>query len=473
MEHTTLNELIDATAGRATGGECVDGISFDRVSIDSRTTLPGDLFWALRGERHDAHDFLCDARERGAVACVITESRAAEAAGPTVIVPDTLRSLAEFACWHRRRQEALVIGVTGSVGKTTTREMIHAVLSAQFRGVRSARNFNNQVGLPLSLLEIERAHEFAVLEMGASGLGEIQRLAEIASPEVGVLTAIGLAHLTGFGSLEAIMQAKGELLECLPPSGFAVLNGDDPRVRQMAGRAFCPVLFVGEGEDNTVRASEVRVGRNSLSFSVDRHRYELAVAGRHHLTSALCAIAIGREVGMRPATMALGLTGFRPVPGRCSLEEIGPWTVIDDSYNANPDSMLAACRLLRDLELAGGKRLLVVGDMLELGDKAAESHRQLGRTVAEWAIDRLLAHGPQSANVICGASSAGMNAYRLADCADLQSLLLVLDCWLEPGDAVLVKGSRGMRMERVVEWLRRRAEEETVIPPRPVRRACA
>jgi UDP-N-acetylmuramoyl-tripeptide--D-alanyl-D-alanine ligase len=358
-----------------------------------------------------------------------------------------------FARWYREQLDALVIGVTGSVGKTTTREMIHAALKGGFRGTQSPQNFNNHFGLPLSIFGIDGHDEFAVLEMGASHVGEIRNLAEIAVPEVGVVTAIGLAHVEGFGSEDNIVEAKGELLQALPSSGFAVLAGDDKRVRRIADRAACRVILVGEDRDNDLRATNVHSNRGQIVFHAGGMRYTVPAVGRHHLTSALCAVAIGREVGMTPSAIAEGLETFVAAPGRCQLEEIGPWTVVNDAYNANPSSMQAAFSLLREWR-AGGKKIVVAGDMLELGDRTIQCHRELGKAAARLGIDHFLVHGRQAVHVVRGALDAGMESHRLAECESLESLLAVLECWLEPGDVVLVKGSRALRMERVVEWMR-------------------
>ena len=468
MTDTSLTSLATATRGELIGGQDAD-VRSGRVVIDSRLIKPGDLFWALRGEQHDGHDFLAEARQRGASAAVVRRDRLAQAQAvwqsgsekglvpPLIVVEDTLAALAELACWHRLQQEVLVIGVTGSFGKTTTREMIYAVLSASLPGVRSLKNFNNHIGLPLSLLELDHTHDFAVIEMGASAVGEIAHLAEIAQPDIGVITGIGLAHLAGFGSPEGIILAKGELLEALPLSGFAIVPGDDPVTRAMASRARCPVLFVGESEVNHVRATNVRLANQCLAFEVDQIEYKVPVSGRHFLTAALTALAIAYEIGLSPTNIAKGFANFQAAPGRCQVHHIGPWTVIDDTYNANPTSMRAACETLRDWQ-GVNKRLLITGDMLELGTHAESAHIELGRTAAEVGVDGLLVIGKHAERVIHGALAGGLRPSRLVQCDDLEILLTALDCVLEPGDVVLVKGSRGMRMERVIEWLRDKAE---------------
>ncbi|MGQ0636322.1 MAG: UDP-N-acetylmuramoyl-tripeptide--D-alanyl-D-alanine ligase [Planctomycetaceae bacterium] len=469
MEPVLLEDLISAIRGTAFRRPSHPVVH--RVCIDSRTLETGDMFWAIPGKTHDGHDFVAQATRQGALASVVSRQRAGAFSGPLIAVDDTIRALGEFARWYRLQREALVVGVTGSVGKTTTREMLHAVLNCRHSGIRSSRNYNNEVGLPLSLLDLHTEHEYGIFELGASRVGDIRQLCEIACPEVGVVTRIGPAHLGSFGTLENIYQGKGELLEALPPHGFAVVAGDDDLMRKMGRRAACQVTYVGESSGNQVRATEVEFQPGRLGFSVDQQRYELAAPARHYLTAALCALAVAREIGMDHATIADGLRGFEGAPARCQVAELGPWTVIDDTYNASPLSMQAACTCLNDWP-APGRRLLVAGDMLELGADAPRCHADFGHCVAATAIDRLLVVGEHADHVASGALQAGMSPYCIADCGDIDALLTVLDCWLEPGDVILVKGSRGMRMERVVEWLKQQASRYGPKAP-PRRRAVA
>lgn len=455
MEAVHFSQLLEATHGTPRG-VANDDFAFSRVCTDSRELVRGDLFWSLAGSRHDGHQFATAALKAGACLAVVDQQHAEQTSGPCLVVENTLTALHDLARWYRHQREALVIGVTGSVGKTTTKEMIYTVLSARHQGVKTPHNFNNEIGLPLSLLDLSAEHEFGVFEMGAARIGDIRALCETACPEVGVLTRIGPAHLQSFGTVENIYQGKGELLESLPTHGFAVIGGDDERLREMAARAACPVLFVGEKSGNQIRATQVEVRPGKLLFTVDRKRYEVPATGRHYLAAALCALAVGREIGMDAAAIATGLQNFVGEPGRSRPEQCGSWTVIDDTYNANPTSMLAACCLLQDWP-TDKKRIMVTGDMLELGAEASHLHRELGTCVAHAGVDRLLALGQFAGDVARGAQAQGLPPHRLAACKDLDPLLAILDCWLDPGDVLLVKGSRGMQMERVVEWLKRKA----------------
>ena len=474
MERVSLRELMQATGGRLQSVQAADA-PFDRVAIDSRDVRPGDVFWSIRGENHDGHDFTAQAFESRARLCVVSEARASDISGPVLVVDDTLSALGRFASWYRNQFDSLVIGVTGSVGKTTTRELIYAALGARFNGIQSRKNFNNLIGLPLSLFDLEPIHEFAVLEMGASKEGDIRDLCELARPEIGVITAIGPAHLQSFGSLAAIVQAKGELLEQLPTSGFAVLPGDDEVLRQMADRAPCPVIFVGQGDDNQIRATRIESRAGSLRFRCEGDDFDVPGNGRHLLTNALCAIAIGLEVGIAPHLIAAGLTRFSPVSGRGNLIRIGPWTVIDDTYNASPLSVAAACHTLSELVVVAGvgHRILVLGDMRELGSMAIPEHENIGRLAASLRIDRLLVCGDYSDAVASGALQSGMKPHQIATTNDSRTLLAILDCWLEPHDLLLVKGSRATKMECVIEWLKERARHETHTSESAQQRFCA
>jgi UDP-N-acetylmuramoyl-tripeptide--D-alanyl-D-alanine ligase len=471
MERVTLAELQAATGGRAIA--CNPSVvTFSRVTTDSRTARPDDLFWALQGVHHDGHDFVADAVAHGAVACVVQENKTVAGRNPALVVPDVLQGLQDFARSYRQRMDALVIGITGTVGKTTTREIVHAVLSTAFDGCRSRKNYNNQIGLPLSVLDIEQRHEFAVLELGASRRGEIRTLAEIARPEVGILTSVGAGHLETFGTIEAVAATKGELLESLPATGFAVINGDDSHCRAASSLARCRVIEVGEGENNAICARAIEADGRSVRFRVDETTYEIPAVGRHHVTACLAAIAIAREIGIKSCDIAEGLSRFAPAAGRCQVRQRRPWTVIDDTYNANPVSTEAACRLLSEWN-CNGRRILVLADMLELGAESKDFHTSIGRRAAQLGIERLIAFGRYAGNLVAAAHQGGMPCEQLAQCDDLDVVSAVLDCWLEPGDVVLVKGSRSMQMERVVEQLVSHTNIPENVAPCTSTRACA
>lgn len=426
-------------------------MEFSRVRLDSRQCGPGDVFWAVPGERFDGHQFISDAFKRGATAAVVSQPLLKKL--PQVVVENTVEALSEFANWYRRQQASMVIGVTGSVGKTTTRQMIHEVLSARYRGVQSPRNYNNQFGVPLSLLEINPQDEYAVIEIGASAPGEVLQLGQTVQHEVAVITSVSEAHLSGFGSIENVLSSKTELVETLGDGGFVVLNGDDSRLLEYSQQVEHPVYLCGFGPQNHFQVELKQMTAEGMQFEINGESFHLPVLGRHFLNAAAIAVAIATELGLEVEQIQAGLSRFQPVDGRCAPKTIGPWTVIDDTYNSSPRSMHAACRLLADWPDPQARTILVVGDMLELGKSARAYHRQLGGYISGANIDFLLTHGEFAQVVASSAIKRGMAAHQIAVCESLETLELILDCWLKPHDVILVKGSRGMKMERIVEWL--------------------
>ena len=451
MKRVRLEQLLAAIDGTAVGFSNQD-IEFESIATDSRTIQSEQLFWALQGDNHDGHDFVRDANRRGAIASVVAAGNSGKAKGPRIEVEDTLVALLDFTHWYRREFEALVVGITGSVGKTTTRRMIHSILSTKFNGIQSPKNFNNQFGVPFSVLQLDSHHEFAVLELAASRIGEIRELADVVAPEVGIVTSVSTAHLAGFGTLERVAAAKGELIEALPESGFAVLNGDDANCRQLAKLAKCPTFFVGEGAENDLQATDVTIEVDSVSFTADGQRFCVSATGRHHLTAALAGIVVGREVGLDAEEIHEGLCRYEPAPGRCQRKVVGDITLIDDTYNSSPRSVQAACDLLEDWPVAT-RRILVLGDMLELGRAASDLHFNTGQYIGEAGLDGLIAVGQFADDLVGGAIDSGMTSKRIATCRDHAVLTVVLDCWLQSGDVVLVKGSRSTHMESVVHWI--------------------
>ncbi len=452
---TTVGELCNAIEGRLIVGRHVPGAAeapCGRASIDTRTLAAGEVFWALRSPRRDGTAYVPDAFVRGAAGAVVAAKVAVPDDRWAICVDDTQAALWRAAAWHRSRFCGTPIAVTGSVGKTTTRQMIHTVLGARLHGAASPRNYNNHIGLPLSLLSVEPEHDYAVLELGASRRGEIASLAGLCTPRLGVITQLGEAHLAGFGSRQAIAESKTELLAALPEDGHAVL-GDDPWLRQAVRRCPAPVTWVGTNDHCDLQATDVTTARGRLSFLAEGCEFDVPVWGRHHLTAALCAIAVGRLLGLDYGEMADALRNYRPVAMRCEVSEIRGATVVNDTYNANPTAMRAALELVAELD-APGRRIVVLGDMDELGEESPRLHWELGRqAVAVGRAEMLIACGRFARYVVGGARAAGLPQTRAVPCDAIEETLPYLGQAILPGDVVLVKGSRSVGMERIIEAL--------------------
>lgn len=471
MMPLALSDVLAGTGGEFSGG--LDAATrFERIERDSRQVRPGDLFVAIRGEQFDGHAFVAQAAAAGAAAALVARSWADGQAAPPlplVVVDEPVAALQRLAgSWRDRLGDGLtVVGITGSVGKTSTKEVVAAVLGERFATYRSPGNLNNEIGLPLSLLEIAAGTEVAVLEMGgAYAFGELTLLAGVAKPKIAVVTNIHPVHLERMGSIGAIAETKAELVDALPAGGVAVLNGDDPRVRAMAPRCPGRVLFYGLGPDNDVRGSEVVTeALEGTSFLLElegeRSHLKVPLVGGHAVELALAALAVGHALGMDVAEM---LTGFRDPEIQVRLLVVpGPRgsRLIDDTYNASTPSVLSALGLLAALQPAPPARTFaVLGDMRELGELEEEEHRVVGRRVGEVA-DVVVTYGELARLIAAEASAATIGrvdgrpptvqSFGLDQRGDLIGFLLGV---LREGDVVLLKGSRGLRMEEMVTALR-------------------
>lgn len=452
----TVEEVARATGGRLIRGD--PHTPLQSVRIDSRSCGPGALFVALRGPRRDGHEFVGEAAQRGAAAALV--SRPAEAALAQVHVPDTRQALLPLAAAWRARFAVTVVGVTGSVGKSTTVQMVATVLGRRFPVHASQPEWNAELGVPLTVFGLRPEHRYAVVELAMRGVGQVAELCRVVHPQVGIVTRVGAAHTEQLGSVERVAQAKAELVQALPRDGVAILNGDDPLVRGMAGRTAAKVVLCGTADDCDVRADRVEVAADGVRFLVrtgkDSVQGFLPVPSPHFVNNALAAVAVGLQAGvpLEQAVQALG--EFRPP--RMRLEVVrapGDVLVLNDAYNASPLSVEAALEAARALRT--GRRLVaVLGEMRELGELEVPAHREVGRRCAVEGVDLLVAVGQASRELAHAAVQAGLARDRVVWVPDAQAAALELSGRLRAGDVVLVKGSRAVGLERVVEALRQR-----------------
>ncbi len=443
----TIKEIAAAIGGRIIHGRA-DG-PVNGYSTDSRTIAPGELYFALRGPRFDGHDFVAAALHIGAGAVVSVPPVAPPAGRAVILVPDTLRALQTLARHMRRKLGMKVVGITGSNGKTTTKEMTAAILSSRMRVHKNAGNLNNQIGLPQSMLKLEPADEVSVLEMGASAIGEIRGLCEIALPDVGVITNIGQAHLQGFGGIDGVRAGKLELLDFVP---VAVLNADDAFLiegaRSYKGRA---IGFGIEAQNADVCARDIELKDTGASFTLitagGSAAVRLGVTGRFNVLNALAAAGVGVAFGLSAAEIGRSLEGFQAVPMRFERSEYHGAVLLADVYNANPGSMREAITELARMRQR--RAIAVLGDMLELGPDSDRIHAELGAWM-QGAVDCLIAVGPGMAHAAAEFEAKGGRALRTSSAIEARALL---SSELRPGDVVLVKGSRGMAMEGAIDAL--------------------
>ena len=474
-----LGHLFEALSGLQTVTSTQ--IITDAV-IDSRLAIPGALFIAFAGERLDGHDFVNDAFSRGAIAALVERPVAGDhqvvdtrrpiademAAGPPlpvcILVEDTLMALQRIAAYWRRRFNPRIVGITGSVGKTTTKELVNAVLQTRYRTLKSEGNLNNEIGLPLTLLHLTDAHQQVVLEMGMYATGEISTLADIAQPHVGVVTNLGPVHLERLGTMQAIADAKAELVAALPPGpeGVAILNQDEPLVLAMAERTDARVFTYGTSPQADLWASRIEgVGLEGVRFNLHYRRETIRVRvpllGRHSVHTALRAAAVGLVEGLDWSDIVGGLQSDSPQLRLVAV--LGPRNsmLLDDTYNASPASTIAALNLLAELD---GRRVAILGDMLELGSYEEVGHRLVGRRVADVA-KLLLTVGELGRVIAEEALLSGMNPEHVVILQDVHEAIQVVPTLMQEGDIVLIKGSRGVALDHLVATLSRSATDNS------------
>ena len=451
MLPTTIEQIVDAVGGRLVDGGFDTQKSVTSVVRDNREAVDGSLFLCFVGERVDGHDFANDAFNSGAV-CAITERELNNAAGPYIIVESTAAALRKLGAWYRERLAIPIIGVTGSVGKTTTKEMIAAVLSERFNTLKTPANLNNEIGVPLTLLQIDATHEAAVIEMGISDFGEMTRLAEMARPDICVMTSIGHSHLEQLGDLDGVLRAKSEVLPLMPRGGVAIVNGDDERLSKL-NPGIEKIIF-GLRPHNDYRAENLTTqGTDGIEFDICgktlQKRVTIPAFGEHLAPAALAAAAVGERLGLTGDEIAAGLRKYAPVGSRSGVIDTGFITIIDDCYNANPHSVTAALRSLASLP---GRRVALLGDMKELGKKSKELHRDIGLLAGRLKIDCLICCGEHAEFIFKGyiASRFDGESYHFPF---KDSLFERLPGLIKKGDAVLVKASHSMKFEEFLPVL--------------------
>ena len=423
-------------------------VTFLGANNDSRKIKEEQLFVALQGVR-DGHDFIPTALQKGAAAVLCTHC---DGDYPAIVVEDTRIALGQIARGERERIGMKVVGVTGSVGKSTTKEMIAAVLGSTYRVAKTPANHNNDIGMPMAILAIPEDTEVAVLEMGMNHFREIAYLATIGKPDLAVIVNIGTMHIEHLGSMEGILRAKLEILEGMPAEGKIVLNGDDSLLWNQRNILSREVVYFGaQNPESTVLGQEVSQTKEGLSFLAKRDSLRISInlplEGEHYVSDALAAVAVGLEMGVLPEKIQAALKSFENMEGRQEIYEKNGFTIIQDCYNAGPESMSAALTVLGNRP---GRRIAVLGDMLELGVCADAEHYKIGRLVAQKA-DVMLAYGPLSERVLYGAITGGMSQNNARAFTDKEIMVQTLLQLAKPGDTLLFKGSRGMRMEQVLE----------------------
>lgn len=462
----TVAELLEGSGGVLQGNLPTD-VEFSGFSIDSRSVRPNDFFIALNGPRFDGHDYVERVVQKKGIGAIVSRARYLENKEHWrrfidtfhfIVVEDTLAALQALAAWHRSRFSLPLIGITGSNGKTTTKEMTASILQQQGAVLKSEGNLNNHIGLPLSLLRLHKQHQWAVLEMGINQRGEMTRLCHMAKPTTALITNIGQAHLEGLGDLEGVGKEKGLLFESLDDSGTAVINHDDPILKRWETRLPHCWTF-GFDFKADITAAHVVDEVDGVRFKLRRNRLgdeseiKLMAPGRHQVMNALAASAVASSQGICINKITEGLVRFHPLAKRTEILKLKGITILFDVYNANPDSMKAALKWLVSYPKGRGSRVALLGEMLELGSFTESAHFELGRTLACIGIDRLIAVGASAEIVAAGARQEGMAHEAMTCRRDMDVLRKTFGTLLKQNDVVLVKGSRMMRMERVLEAL--------------------
>jgi len=477
----SIAQVATVTAGEIHPGGEPTGVQVTGVAVDSRRVRSGDLFIALSGERTDGHKYLAQARAAGASAAVVRRDKLSESLQQAsddesglvfVAVDDPGSALVRLAAWNRCRFQPRVVAVTGSVGKTTCKDMTAAVVGTTYFALKTPGNYNTEIGTPLTLMELDERHEACVLELAARQPGDLSLLADLARPEIGVLTNIRESHLELFSTVDNVARAKGELFQALPSEGWAILNADDPRVGMIAGMTRARLAYYtteAEGPEGGVTAAwagdieldELGRPRFSLCRPDGRCRVALSMPGRHHVHNALAAAAAAYVLGIDLPSTAEGLESTELTAMRTELQEVGPFLLINDAYNSSPTSCRAALDTLTALRVReGSRRVAVLGDMLELGRLSERAHAEIGRYVSRLPCDLLITVGDLARLIAEGGLAGGMAPERVFHYDSNRQLVDDLPSLLEPGDVILIKASRGCRLEEVARAVERLCSRE-------------
>ena len=456
MEPRTLNYIAKSCQGELVQGAPLAEVC--RVVSDSRQVQPGDLFVAVVGERFDGHDFIAQAEACGATGVLVTRGRLPKLSLKCAVIcaADSRQALGLLAERYRREFALPVIAVAGSNGKTTTKELVAAVLRQRLRTIWSEASFNNDIGVPLTLLRLAGCHQAAVLEVGTNHPGELAPLVRRIGPTIGIVTSIGREHLEFFGSLEGVVEEEGSLAELIPPSGLLLVHGDSPGIARIISRAQAKVLRLGVGPGNDWQACNVAVDETGTRFEVRapgaawNGLYRLALFGKHQAVNALFAIAVGAHLGLSYDQIARGLAECQPPKMRLQMRSVRGYRILDDAYNANADSMLAALDTLSQLACQG-RRVAVLGDMAELGDHAPAAHAEVGRHVVQAGVQSLFAVGKMASVLGAEARAAGLR--EVHEFPTVGAATDAVIAYLKPGDLVLLKASRSVRFEQMADRL--------------------
>jgi len=445
----TLKEAALAAAGEYIGDKTAENNAVLSVTIDSRKVEAGSLFVCIKGERFDGHDFAASAAQKGAAAVVAEKDIDCDV--PVIKVTSTVDAFRRLAGAYRDKFDIPVVGITGSVGKTTTKEMVSAVLSQRFCTLKNEGNLNNQTGVPITLFRLEEKHEAAVVEMGTNHFGEIVEIASIAKPDIGIITNIGESHIENFGSRDGILKEKSDVLNYMKAGGHAIINGDDDKLCTLRGK-YPLMTTYGFGTDNDVYACDLEEkGLEGTSFTVrfkgGSVRAFVPAPGRHMVMNALCAFCVGLALGMNKEEIVKGIAAYVPASGRMDIIKTKTLTLLSDAYNASPTSMKGSIDITA---YAKGRRVLILGDMFELGANAPRYHREVGEHAGKSGAELVLSVGEMSKNICDGAREAGAKTLHFDS---REELIDSLGDILKEGDTVLVKASHGMGLEAVSKYI--------------------